>query len=60
MGLGDGRRGGTAEATEGDTGGVSEGSPRGLRDPAELPHWAMTSRRVAMGDPLMDHSVMPI
>lgn len=59
MGLGDGRRGGTAGGTEGDTGGVSEGGPRGLRDPAELPRWAITSRSVAMGDPLTDHSVTP-
>lgn len=63
MGLGDERRGGTeggAEGgTEGDTGGVSEGGPGELRDPAELPHLAITSRRVAMGDPFTDHSVMP-
>lgn len=57
MTLGDEMRRGTAAGAEGDTGGDGAVGSGSLR---ESLCWAITLRRVAMGEPRTVHSVMPI
>lgn len=54
------KSGGPKGGADGDNSGDSEGSSSVERDPVvEAARRDITSRRVAMGDPLTDHSVMP-